>query len=75
MATSVLPVDYGKLLNEARSAYHILMMGQQAKVFVDQNGERIEYTASNSNRLSAYISYLERMCGVNAGSGPMKVWL
>lgn len=72
--TGVLPVDYGALLNDARKAYHELMTGQQARVFVDQNGERIEYTASSAPRLAAYIAQLERMLGSTV-LGPMRVWI
>ena len=73
--TPVKVVDYGKLLNEAREAQHALMMGQSAKVFVDQNGERVEYTAANQNRLAAYIAFLEQKLGIAAVSGPMRAWM
>jgi hypothetical protein len=72
--TVVLPVDYEALLNDARSAYHALMTGQQARVFVDQNGERIEYTASSAPRLAAYIAQLERTLSIST-PGPMRVWM
>lgn len=74
MPTPVIPVDYGARLNEARKAYHDLMMGQSARVFVDQNGERIEYTAANAARLASYISVLERQCGIGS-IGPMRVFM
>jgi len=45
-------------LAEAQKAYHDLMLGQQVRVFVDQNGERVEYTAANASRLQAYIQSL-----------------
>jgi hypothetical protein len=47
-------------LTEARAAYHRLMIGEAAHVFVDQNGERIEYTRASAPKLAAYISDLER---------------
>lgn len=72
MPTPVIPIDYGARLNEARKAYHDLMMGQSARVFVDQNGERVEYTAANAARLAAYIANLERLCGLGT-LGPMRV--
>lgn len=61
-------------LLDARIALHKLLTGQAAKVFVDQNGERIEYVAANANRLSAYIAELERLLGTTV-AGPMKVWM
>jgi hypothetical protein len=41
-------------LVEAEEAYHSLMTGTQAKVVVDQNGERVEFTASNASCLHIY---------------------
>ena len=32
---------YTTRLTDAENAYHLSMTGQQAKVYVDQNGERI----------------------------------
>lgn len=72
--TPVLEVDYGRLLNEARAAQHSILMGESAKVFVDQNGERIEYNSTNINRLGAYIALLERKLGIGSTLGPMKVF-
>lgn len=48
-------------LADARSAYHSLMTGTSARVIVDQNGERVEFTAINRGALSAYILELEGM--------------
>lgn len=45
-------------LADAQQAYHDLMTGGSARVFVDQNAERIEYTAANKNNLWAYINGL-----------------
>lgn len=42
----------------AQVAYHRLATGQMARVFVDQNGERIEYTAANTAVLYNYIQNL-----------------
>lgn len=50
--------DLQLLLKDANAAYHNLMTGQQARVFVDQNGERIEYTAANRQELQTYIQSL-----------------
>ena len=63
-----------ELLVEAEAAYHKLMTGTMASVFVDQNGERIEYTQANANRLAAYIAELKRRIGP-ATMGPMNVWM
>lgn len=51
--------DIETKLAEARDAYHTLATGSQARVVVDQNGERVEFTASNSARLAQYIRTLE----------------
>jgi hypothetical protein len=61
-------------LAEAQSAYHTLMIGGQAKVYVDQSGERIEYTSSSYQRLAAYIAYLKNQLGIGCGMGPLNVW-
>lgn len=50
-------------LKEARSAYHALMTGQLARVFVDQNGERVEFTSANKTSLYNYILQLEMQTG------------
>lgn len=46
-------------LDEAEAAYHDLMLGQSARVVLDQNGERVEFTAANAARLYAYIQSLK----------------
>lgn len=51
--------DLQAKLKQAEQAYHNLMTGQSARVFVDQNGERIEYTAINARNLQAYINTLK----------------
>lgn len=45
-------------LADAERALHDLLTGQQASVFVDQNGERIEYRAAHAGRLQAYVAEL-----------------
>ena len=62
-------------LTDAETQYHLLMTGQTAKVFVDQNGERIEYQTATATRLSAYIMELKRQLGVGCASGPLNVWM
>lgn len=46
-------------LDDARQSYHQLATGGQARVIVDQNGERVEFTAANRGTLYAYIMSLE----------------
>jgi len=67
------------LLADAKDAYHKLMIGKSARVFVDQNGERIEYTAANAYRLSAYIRSLQQQLAACTGGTqtgrPMRIYL
>lgn len=51
-------------LKEAQAAYHALLLGRQARVVVDQNGERVEFTAGNKNALAAYIVSLKAQLGL-----------
>lgn len=46
---------------EAEAALHSLLLGRQAKVFVDQNGERVEYTSVRLSDLRAYIQELKNL--------------
>lgn len=52
------------LLDDAKKAYHNLMTGTSARVIVDQNGERVEFTSINISKLYAYIQGLEALCGI-----------
>lgn len=63
-------------LSDAENAYHAVMTGTQARVFVDQNGERIEYAAANAGRLQVYILALKNQLGIRSGqiAGPMRIW-
>lgn len=61
-------------LTDAEEKYHMLATGQMARVYVDQNGERIEYSAGNRNFLAAYIQDLKRQLGLLTVTGPMNVW-
>jgi len=61
-------------LDAAEAAYHTLMLGQSARVVVDQNGERVEYTPANSTKLAAYINELKRQLGTIV-VGPMNVFM
>jgi hypothetical protein len=46
-------------LEQARAARHKLITGQMARVFMDQNGERVEFTQTNIANLDRYIRELE----------------
>ena len=61
-------------LTAAEDAYHQLMLGQSARVVVDQNGERVEYTSANAVRLAQYINELKRQLGTYV-AGPMNVFM
>lgn len=54
-------------LTDARLKYHQLMTGSLARVFVDQNGERVEFNAANADALSRYIKTLEDALGCGSG--------
>ena len=63
-------------LNEAEEALHRLSLGGMARVYVDQNGERVEFTASNTARLRAYVLELKVKLGQETGViGPARVFL
>ena len=59
-------------LADARKRYHELMTGTMARVIVDQNGQRVEFTAANSSALYNYILKLSSQCGC-AGGTPMPI--
>lgn len=68
-------IRYEGYLSEAESALHRLNMGGSVRVFVDQNGERIEYTAANRQSLRSYIMELRVKLGLSSGIvGPMRPW-
>lgn len=60
---SQLLVTKARLAN-AEVAYDQLMNGTAVSVFVDQNGERLQYTTANSAKLLGYIQSLRaELCG------------
>lgn len=61
-------------LKEAEKAYHLLMIGQSAVEFRDQNGEMIRYNAMSAARLLGYIADLKRQLGIATNSAPMRAW-
>lgn len=54
------PLTVQQKLDAARTAYHNLMIGRSAREVVDQNGERVTFTAANRQNLYSYIQELER---------------
>lgn len=48
-------------LAQAKAAKHKLVTGQLARVFMDQNGERVEFTTTNLDALNTYIRELEAL--------------
>lgn len=66
---------YTTRLAEAETAFHQLRLGGQAKVVVDQNSERVEFTVARSSELRAYILELKTLLGLPTGIvGPLKPW-
>lgn len=60
-------------LDEARAAYHQLVTGTMPRVVVDQNGQRVEFTAANRGNLALYIQELEKLVApvVTPSQGPL----
>lgn len=69
-----MSTDYIKaLLAEAEKAYHDLMVGNKASVYVDQNGERVEFTRVDADKLLIYIQNLRSRIGGGSGSNFGKI--
>lgn len=51
-------------LKDAEAAYHTLALGTMARVIVDQNGERVEFTTARKGDLSNYITTLKAQLGM-----------
>lgn len=60
-------------LQDAEREYHALITGNKPRVVVDQNGERVEFTAANAGRLMQYIQSLKAQMN-KAKRGPMRVY-
>ena len=60
-------------LEEAENALHALSIGSQARVVVDHNGERVEFTATSIAKLQAYITSLKRQLGLIGPAQPAGV--
>ena len=61
-------------LADAKAALKEILMGNKAKVVVDQNGERVEFAAANVDRLRAWITEMEYRLGLCRGGKPMRFW-
>ncbi len=59
--TSTERTIYQARLDAARIAYDKIMTGASIKMFIDQNGERVEYNPANLTLLAQYIRELEEM--------------
>lgn len=46
-------------LEQAKQARHDLITGKLARVFMDQNGERVEFNKTSISDLDSYIAQLE----------------
>jgi hypothetical protein len=57
-------VLFTQRLADATTAYHQLMTGRLAATVVDQNGERVSFTAANADLLKAYIDDLKSQLGL-----------
>jgi hypothetical protein len=68
-------VTYTARLLDAENQLHKLLTNQAARVFVDQNGERVEFQATSPDKLRAYILELRVKLGKQVVSGPMKAWM
>lgn len=47
-------------IDEAEAALHALQTGTLARVIVDRNGERVEFSAANRSALISYLADLKR---------------
>tara|TARA_Y100000593_G_scaffold83521_2_gene157519 strand:- start:21701 stop:21937 length:237 start_codon:yes stop_codon:yes gene_type:complete len=67
---------YTTRLTQAEEALHKLKTGQSARVFVDQNGERVEFAAARADQLRAYVLELRTMLGKPTNvTGPLNAWM
>lgn len=60
-------------LAEAEAALHELTIGRSARVIVDQNGERVEFTATTRASLRQYIEQLKLQISGACATGPLRV--
>lgn len=50
------------LKQDAKDQLHALRTGQKARVIVDKDGSRVEFSSVNQAALIAYVADLERLC-------------
>lgn len=64
-----------EMLAEARAQYHLLVTGQAAVEFRDQNGELVRFTQANRGDLAKYIQQLEAQVNKTTPEqrGPMRM--
>lgn len=65
MFTSITCEQLKAMLADAQSALHNLRTGRQVRVVVDQNGDRVEFTAANQAGLITYINQLTQALTAN----------
>ncbi len=74
--TDAQRTTYETRLTEAEEALHKLALGQSARVFVDQNGERVEFNLNSMAQLRAYVLHLKSVLGKPLGiTGPAAPWV
>lgn len=52
-------IELETMITEAKTALHTLMTNRTARVLVDYNGERVEFSIQTASRLEAYIQKLQ----------------
>ena len=67
------PLTKQERLEQAEAAYADMIMGLTVRVFVDQNGERVEYKAGDADKLAAYIRRLKFELNPTSQAGPMGI--
>ncbi len=68
MATTL---DTQAKLDAAEDALHQHLLTGSTRVFVDQNGERVEYSVPSTARLRAYILELKTTLGTATSVQPL----
>jgi hypothetical protein len=67
---------YEQRLVEAETAMHQMAIGQSTRVYVDQNGERVEFNLNSIAQLRGYVMELRALLGKPLNVvGPMKAWM
>lgn len=66
-------LELKEMLTDALDSLHNLRTGKMARVIVDKNGERVEFTAATQSGLITYINQLrnamvEKGCDSSKGS-------